>query len=173
MTGMKLKKLPYELTVCKLSDAAAIDLSEDICFVGKTDEEISLVCLTEDAPDDTLEREDGWKGFRVRGTLDFSLVGIFQNVLHDLHLIGGEGHGLAEHLDLADLGIAVRRAVKVSYDLAVGAHPFQLHVFFCSFLRPEKPPFVCVCQYITARGAAQFLSPRSSSTEKYTLFCGM
>ena len=45
---MKLKKLPYKLTVCKVRDVSAIDLSVDICFVGRTDEEISLVCRTED-----------------------------------------------------------------------------------------------------------------------------
>lgn len=40
---MKLKKLPYELTVCKVSNVSDINLDTDICFVGKTDEEISLV----------------------------------------------------------------------------------------------------------------------------------
>ena len=85
---MKLKKLPYELTVCKLSDATAIDLSEDICFVGRTDEELSLVCRTENTPAETTARDDGWRGFRIEGVLDFSLIGI----LSKLSTILAENH---------------------------------------------------------------------------------
>ena len=73
---MKLKKLPYDFTLCKVADAAAIDLNAEIYFVGKTDEELSLVCRTEDAPPQTTAREDGWRGFRIEGVLDFSLIGI-------------------------------------------------------------------------------------------------
>ena len=88
MTGMILKKLPYDLTVCKLSDATAINLSEDICFVGKTDEELSLVCRTENTPAETTVRDDGWRGFRIEGVLDFSLIGI----LSKLSTILAENH---------------------------------------------------------------------------------
>lgn len=52
----------------------------DFFFMGKTEEEISLVCLTEDVPEQTIEREDGWKGFRVQAILDFSLVGILSKI---------------------------------------------------------------------------------------------
>lgn len=50
------------------------------CFIGKTDEEISLVCRTEDAPENTTDRDDGWRGFRIQGTLDFSLIGILSKL---------------------------------------------------------------------------------------------
>lgn len=73
---MKLKKLPYRLTVCKLADMSEINLNMEFCFIGRTDEEISLVCRTSDTPEHTLAREDGWKAFRIEGILDFSLVGI-------------------------------------------------------------------------------------------------
>ena len=73
---MKLKKLPYTLTVCKLDSAESINLNEDFYFIGKTDEELSLVCRTESTPANTTAREDGWRGFRIEGTLDFSLIGI-------------------------------------------------------------------------------------------------
>ena len=73
---MKLKKLPYTLTVCKLETVEQIDLNAGFYFIGRTDEEISLVCRTECTPARTLEREDGWRGFRIEGTLDFSLIGI-------------------------------------------------------------------------------------------------
>ena len=78
--AMELKKLPHELTVCKVASMADINLDSDFFFIGKTDEEISLVCLTSDAPAQTLEREDGWKGFRIEGVLDFSLIGILSRI---------------------------------------------------------------------------------------------
>lgn len=77
---MKLKKLPYELTVCKIEDISKINFDADICFVGKTDEELSLVCRTEDAPAETVERDEGWRGFRIEGVLDFSLIGILSKL---------------------------------------------------------------------------------------------
>ena len=49
-------------------------------FIGKTDEEISLVCVTEEVPTNTIEREDGWRGFRIQGVLDFSLIGILSKI---------------------------------------------------------------------------------------------
>ena len=55
-------------------------LQRDFFFLGKTDEEISLVCRTADTPADTTEREDGWKGFRIQGVLDFSLIGILSKI---------------------------------------------------------------------------------------------
>ncbi len=74
---MELKTLTFDLTVCKVPSVEALDLSRDFYFIGKTDEEISLVCRTEDTPEQTTQREDGWKGFRIQGVLDFTLIGIF------------------------------------------------------------------------------------------------
>lgn len=77
---MELKKLDYDLTVCKVVSTSDIDLLNDFFFVGKTDEEVSLVCLTQDTPPQTTERDDGWKGFRIQGILDFSLIGILSKI---------------------------------------------------------------------------------------------
>ena len=77
---MKLKKLDYELTVCKVASLADIDLNTSFFFIGRTDEEISLVCPTEDTPNHTTDRDDGWKGFRIQGQLDFSLIGILSKL---------------------------------------------------------------------------------------------
>lgn len=77
---MELKKIDHDFTVCKVKSEKEIDLTKEFCFVGKTDEEISLVCVTEDAPAETLEREDGWKAFRIQGVLDFSLIGILSKI---------------------------------------------------------------------------------------------
>ena len=73
---MELEELGFALTVCKLPREVRISPGADFFFLSKTDGELSLVCRTEDAPEETLAREDGWRGFRVRGVLDFSLTGI-------------------------------------------------------------------------------------------------
>ena len=78
---MKLEILPDELTVCKLYSVESIDPAEDFYFIGKTADEISLVCRTKRTPVKTAAREDGWRGFRIDGTLDFSLVGILSRIL--------------------------------------------------------------------------------------------
>ncbi|MCR4670456.1 MAG: ACT domain-containing protein [Saccharofermentans sp.] len=77
---MELQIIDKLLTVCKIRDVESADLSSDIYFIGKTDEEISLVCVTDSVPSETLEREDGWRAFRIKGTLDFSLVGILSKI---------------------------------------------------------------------------------------------
>lgn len=77
---MKLKAIEYDFTVCKLRDVFQVDFNDEFCFLGKTDEEISLVCRSEKTPLNTLEREDGWRAFRIEGILDFSLVGILSRI---------------------------------------------------------------------------------------------
>lgn len=77
---MELKRLEYNFSVCKVTDYSKVDLTQEFCFTGKTDEEFSLVCITENVPDNTTEREDGWKGFRIQGVLDFSLIGILAKI---------------------------------------------------------------------------------------------
>lgn len=47
---MELKRIGGEFTVCRLLDVSGIDLELEYCFWAKTDEEISLVCRTEDVP---------------------------------------------------------------------------------------------------------------------------
>ena len=77
---MELKKIDCRLTVCKVTEVSSINLEAEFYFIGKTDEEVSLVCKTEDTPINTIEREDGWRGFRIQGVLDFSLIGILSKL---------------------------------------------------------------------------------------------
>lgn len=77
---MDLSILPHRLTVCKVSKPGDVDWQAELYFVGRTDEELSLVCRTEDVPRSAAEREDGWRGFRVVGTLDFSLTGVLSRL---------------------------------------------------------------------------------------------
>ena len=73
---MILNIINEEFSVCKVADYEGIDLSSPYIFIGSTDEEKSLVCLIQLVPDNTVERDDWWKAFRIEGILDFSLIGI-------------------------------------------------------------------------------------------------
>lgn len=75
-----IEKDRCNLTICKVRNVSDIDMTSEFYFIGKTDEEISLVCKTEDTPSETIERDDGWKGFRIQGKLDFSLIGILSKL---------------------------------------------------------------------------------------------
>ena len=77
---MEIKALAELFSVCKVADAEQIDLNKNFCFAAKTDEELSLVCPTKDVPEVTSERDDGWRAFRIQGTLDFSLIGILAKI---------------------------------------------------------------------------------------------
>ncbi len=39
-----------------------------------------MVCMTKDVPPNTIQRDDGWKAFRIQGVLDFSLIGILAEI---------------------------------------------------------------------------------------------
>lgn len=77
---MEIKKINHDFSVCKVADYSLVNLNAEYCFIGKTDEEKSLVCITGDVPANVTQRDDGWKGFRIQGILDFSLIGILSKL---------------------------------------------------------------------------------------------
>ena len=77
---MEIKKINCDFSVCKLTDYSLVNLDAEYTFTGKTDEENSLVCPTENVPPNAVERDDGWKAFRIQGILDFSLIGILSKI---------------------------------------------------------------------------------------------
>ena len=87
---MEVKRLECSFSVCKVNDYSLVNLEDEYCFTGKTDEENSLVCKRESVPDNVIEREDGWRAFRIQGVLDFSLIGILSKITTILaeHKIG-------------------------------------------------------------------------------------
>jgi len=83
---MRLEKIEGDFSVCKVASMEQIDFSKELLFVAKTPDEISLVCKTDDVPQNALKIEDGWKALRVFGTLDFGLIGVIakiSNILAD------------------------------------------------------------------------------------------
>ena len=77
---IEIKRLNQDFSVCKVIDYSLVNLNAEYSFIGKTDEEKSLVCITSDVPANVIERYDGWKGFRIQGILDFSLIGILSKI---------------------------------------------------------------------------------------------
>lgn len=75
-----LETLRPRFSVCKVKDYSGVDMTKPFCFTGTTDEENSLVCPEALVPENTIERDDGWKGFRIIGQLDFSLIGILARI---------------------------------------------------------------------------------------------
>ena len=77
---MTLKIIDEVFSICKVADYKGMDLSSHFVFTRSTDEEKSLVCPIRLVPGNTVERDDGWRAFRIEGTLDFSLIGILATI---------------------------------------------------------------------------------------------
>lgn len=77
---ISIEPLDEEFTVCKVEDYSQVDPDRPFCFIGCTDNERSLVCRTPDVPSNTVAREDGWRAFRVAGSMEFSLVGVLSSI---------------------------------------------------------------------------------------------
>ena len=101
--GLILQLLPWNFSVCKIEAEQEIPLAQDYFFTGKTEEEYSLVCPTDQIPVQTLEREDGWRGFRIKDILenDFTLP---SGVRYE---IGGEPEKNLETVPEVALGLGI------------------------------------------------------------------
>lgn len=77
---MEIKIIEKNFSICKVENFSQINLTDEYCFLGKTEEEMSIVCETDKVPQNTISRDDGWKAFRIQGVLDFSLIGILAKI---------------------------------------------------------------------------------------------
>ena len=77
---MEIKKINQEFSVCQVEDYSFVNLDSEYSFIRKTDEEKSLVCITSEVPQNVIQRDDGWKAFRLQGVLNFSLIGILSKI---------------------------------------------------------------------------------------------
>ena len=84
---LQLEVLAPEFSVCKMGahDPIPNGLAERAyCFIGRTPDELSIVCESAAAPTAAAEREDGWRALKVAGPLDFGLVGILAKICQAL-----------------------------------------------------------------------------------------
>ncbi|HIS98698.1 MAG TPA: ACT domain-containing protein [Candidatus Faecaligallichristensenella faecipullorum] len=77
---MLLEWLKPEFTVCRLKALDQAKVGGGYLFFAKTDHELSLVCESQYAPSDAPYLEAGWNAFRVKGQLEFSLIGILSGI---------------------------------------------------------------------------------------------
>ena len=77
---MTLEVLKQRFAVCKVTDLSQVKFNDEFLFIGKTDEEISVVCEETSTPKNAEVCENGWCGFRIEGILDFSLTGILSKI---------------------------------------------------------------------------------------------
>lgn len=61
---MIIQRLKNDFVICKVRNISDIVLSDNFCFIAKTDEEISVVCSTENLPQNATHISYGWKAFR-------------------------------------------------------------------------------------------------------------
>jgi len=91
-----------EYSVCQLDADAEVPgwVSGTVTSVTRTPSELSIVCLQEFVPDH-VRCETGWRCLRIRGPLEFSLVGVIASLT-----------GL---LAAADLGVFVISTFDTDY----------------------------------------------------------
>lgn len=77
---MEIKKIDHNFSVCQVEDYSLVNLNSEYSFIGKMDEEKSLVCITDEVPANVIQQDDGWKAFRIQGVLNFSLIGILAKI---------------------------------------------------------------------------------------------
>lgn len=80
MQPITLHWIDNEFTVCRLTNPLPDLNFSDVFFFARSDEEISLVCASDQVPADCVDRSDGWIAMRVQGVLDFSLTGILSRL---------------------------------------------------------------------------------------------
>lgn len=80
--NLVLKIILNEFTVHRFSADAAIPkavYSSNFLWIGKTDEELSIVCDSQIDPGSDA-KENGWRAIKVIGPLEFSLIGIVSDI---------------------------------------------------------------------------------------------
>lgn len=80
--NLTLDLLVDEFAVCRLPIGAPVPnwaWSGELTSITCTDDEMSVVCAAEPVPGD-VTHSAGWRAFKVRGPLDFRLVGILAGI---------------------------------------------------------------------------------------------
>ncbi|WP_170275536.1 ACT domain-containing protein [Lactococcus lactis] len=77
---MKILLLRDNLSIFQVYSVEDLDLSIKPLHIGLTNDEISVIAPTNTVPSITINRNDGWKMFKVEGVLDFSSVGIVSSI---------------------------------------------------------------------------------------------
>lgn len=77
---MKIKVFSEKFTVCKLNKISDFNINEDFFFLSKTEDELSLVCKSANAPKNTIACEDNWCMIKFVESMEFSMVGVLAKI---------------------------------------------------------------------------------------------
>ncbi len=75
---LQIALLPETLAICRLDQDAPIPewaQGEHFLSIVRTADELSIVCPQGQVPEE-IKREEGWRCFKVEGTLDVSVTGV-------------------------------------------------------------------------------------------------
>ncbi|MBY0472578.1 ACT domain-containing protein [bacterium] len=78
-----LQEIPGVYSVVCLGPQAPLPSwipSDGFVSITRTDEELSIVCMSSAVPAGDFSRENGWKCLKVVGPLDFALTGILSSI---------------------------------------------------------------------------------------------
>ena len=87
---LTLDLLADELAVCRLPVDAAVPnwaWGGELVSITSSDDELSMVCAAAVVPDD-VTHSAGWRALKVRGPLDFELVGLLAGLAAALAAAG-------------------------------------------------------------------------------------
>jgi uncharacterized protein len=78
---LRVRQLPGGYAVCRLppGTAVAVPRRGPLYCVTVTDDEISVICREESAPEDA-QVTNGWRALRVLGTFGFEVVGVMSRL---------------------------------------------------------------------------------------------
>lgn len=77
---MTFELLRQEFSVCRLPLGEPVWPAGEIFFFARTADEVSLVCETQDVPQNAEAAEHDWRALRVAGVLAFSMVGVLAEI---------------------------------------------------------------------------------------------
>ncbi len=83
---MILEKCPFTLAICRFGANEPIEpwaLKGSFFSITRTEEELSIICEQNRVPQTALVTKN-WKALRIRGPLDFGLVGVLNRLLTPL-----------------------------------------------------------------------------------------
>jgi uncharacterized protein len=84
--SLHVSLLPTRLAVCQLEAGSPVPnwaLAGDFYSITRTSDELSIVCTEQNVPAGT-RTERGWRGLKVEGPLDFTLIGILASLARTL-----------------------------------------------------------------------------------------
>lgn len=80
MRKMKIKILELDFSICKIRNLAGVNYRDEIFFISKTEDGVSLVCPTKSVPANKSECSNGWKALKINEVLALDNVAVVASI---------------------------------------------------------------------------------------------